>query len=208
MAGQDIPSGAGQNGTGTEGARHDLAAWAAEESRRLGVIVAQLETDTARAEWERDMAGPLDEDGLRNLRAALDQPRFADVEGCRRELARAEAEAEAVRRLQERLAEAESQAAEAPSHGRGHRSGGRDRTPRWLAELVDAAIAPRALEDRLVEYLARQVALGRHLADAMEDPYVINRTTVSDRRRLLESVPLATAWHEAIRSTSPLPPGP
>jgi hypothetical protein len=203
MAGREIPTGPGEAGPGSEAALHDLVSWAAEEARRLGVAVAHLEAAGARAEWERAVAGPLDEEELRHLRAALRRPRFADVEGCRAELARAVAEAEALARLRQRLDAARPRVPEPAPPARAAEPRATARTPPWLAELVDAAIAPRALEDRLVEYLARQVALGRHLADAMEDPYVVNRTTVSDRRRLLESVPLATAWHEAIRSTSP-----
>jgi hypothetical protein len=43
-----------------------------------------------------------------------------------------------------------------------------------------------AKHKRLIEYVARQLRAGRKLGDVMEDPYVVNRSTLVDRRALLE----------------------
>ncbi|MEW6583026.1 MAG: hypothetical protein AB1416_09725 [Actinomycetota bacterium] len=52
-----------------------------------------------------------------------------------------------------------------------------------VARLVGDA---NARHKRLVEYVVRQVAGGRHLADVLDDPYVTNRSTPLERRALLE----------------------
>lgn len=38
----------------------------------------------------------------------------------------------------------------------------------------------------LIDYVVRQVGLGRHLSEVLEDPYVTNRSTPLERRALLE----------------------
>jgi len=43
-----------------------------------------------------------------------------------------------------------------------------------------------AKHKRLIEYVVRQLRAGRKLADVLEDPYVVNRSNLVDRRALLE----------------------
>jgi hypothetical protein len=43
-----------------------------------------------------------------------------------------------------------------------------------------------AKHKRLIEYVVRQLRAGRDLEAVLEDPYVVNRSTVIDRRALLE----------------------
>jgi hypothetical protein len=43
-----------------------------------------------------------------------------------------------------------------------------------------------AKHKRLIEYVVRQLRGGRHLAEVLEDPYVVNRSNLVDRRALLE----------------------
>ena len=38
----------------------------------------------------------------------------------------------------------------------------------------------------LVDYVVRQVTVGRHLSEVLDDPYVTNRSTPLERRALLE----------------------
>jgi hypothetical protein len=61
--------------------------------------------------------------------------------------------------------------------------------------LIADLFAPTAGRRRLVEYVSRQTALGRHMAEVLEDPYVINRTLRQDRRRLLVDPSLLALWH-------------
>jgi hypothetical protein len=43
-----------------------------------------------------------------------------------------------------------------------------------------------ARHKRLIEYVTRQLRAGRPLAQVLDDPYVVNRSNVVDRRALLE----------------------
>jgi hypothetical protein len=43
-----------------------------------------------------------------------------------------------------------------------------------------------ARHKRLIQYVVRQLRAGRKLADVLEDPYVVNRSNLVDRRALLE----------------------
>jgi hypothetical protein len=43
-----------------------------------------------------------------------------------------------------------------------------------------------AKHKRLIEYVERQLRTGRTLNDVLEDPYVVNRSNLVDRRALLE----------------------
>ena len=53
------------------------------------------------------------------------------------------------------------------------------------AEIRKLISDPSAKHKRLVEYVVRQVAGGRHLSEVLEDPYVTNRTAPLERRALL-----------------------
>ena len=41
-------------------------------------------------------------------------------------------------------------------------------------------------EDRIAQYVIREHERGRPLADILDDPYIRNRTTESERKRLLD----------------------
>jgi hypothetical protein len=43
-----------------------------------------------------------------------------------------------------------------------------------------------ARHKRLIEYVVREVKPGRPLAEVLEDPYLINRANITERRALLE----------------------
>ena len=43
-----------------------------------------------------------------------------------------------------------------------------------------------AKHKRLIEYVVRQLNSGRNLKQVLEDPYVVNRITLVERRALLE----------------------
>lgn len=45
----------------------------------------------------------------------------------------------------------------------------------------------------LIDYVVRQVHVGRHLSEVLEDPYVINRSTPLERRALLEEPQIVDA---------------
>jgi hypothetical protein len=48
-------------------------------------------------------------------------------------------------------------------------------------------------EDFLVRYVLREHARGRPLAEILDDPYVRNRSTPEDRRRLLDAPEVVAA---------------
>ena len=53
-----------------------------------------------------------------------------------------------------------------------------------------------ARHKRLIEYVVRQLRAGRKLADVFEDPYVVNRSNLVDRRALLEEPEVVEAAGE------------
>jgi hypothetical protein len=52
----------------------------------------------------------------------------------------------------------------------------------------------------LVDYVVRQVGVGRHLSDVLDDPYVTNRTTPLERRALLEEPKVVDAVGDEVLS--------
>jgi hypothetical protein len=46
---------------------------------------------------------------------------------------------------------------------------------------------------RLIEYVVRQLSAKRPLADVLQDPYVVNRSTPLERRALLEEPQIVEA---------------
>jgi hypothetical protein len=70
-----------------------------------------------------------------------------------------------------------------------------------LATLIASTLQARARQLRLVSYVARQAALGRTLTQALEDSYVVSRTSEDDRRRLAQDPALVTAWQGALERT-------
>jgi hypothetical protein len=69
-----------------------------------------------------------------------------------------------------------------------------------LDGLITAALSPRAMHARVVQYLVEQAGSGRRLADALDDPFVVNRTNPGERRGLLEDARLVGAWHRSTLS--------
>jgi hypothetical protein len=53
-----------------------------------------------------------------------------------------------------------------------------------------------ARHKRLIEYVVRQLRAGRRLAEVLEDPYVVNRSNLVDRRALLEEPDVVDAAGE------------
>ena len=59
-------------------------------------------------------------------------------------------------------------------------------------------IAIDAVEERVVEYVIREVHNGRKLTDALNDPYVKNRLSEERLRKVLESPEVVAALDEEI----------
>jgi hypothetical protein len=58
-----------------------------------------------------------------------------------------------------------------------------------------------ARHKRLIEYVVRELKAGRPLARVLEDPYVVNRSNITDRRALLEEPEVVAAGGEAAVAT-------
>jgi hypothetical protein len=56
----------------------------------------------------------------------------------------------------------------------------------FLRNPFSFLFARSGTEDRLAAYVIREHGRGRTVADILEDPYLRNRTTEQQRRRLLE----------------------
>jgi hypothetical protein len=59
-------------------------------------------------------------------------------------------------------------------------------------------IAIDAVEERVVEYVIREVHNGRKLTDALKDPYVKNRLSEERLAKVLENPEIFTALEEQI----------
>lgn len=68
-----------------------------------------------------------------------------------------------------------------------------DSIRKFLQELAD-----NPLEDRIVEYVVREVRNGRKLSDALADPYVRNRLSEERVGRVLENPEVIAAIEEQI----------
>ena len=67
---------------------------------------------------------------------------------------------------------------------------------RLRAFLDEMATDP--IEERVVEYVLREVRNGRRLADALQDPYVKNRLSEERLDHLVENPEIAAALEEQI----------
>lgn len=56
------------------------------------------------------------------------------------------------------------------------------------------------LEERVVEYVVREVGNGRRLDEALNDPYVRNRLSDEKLRRVLETPEVISALEQSIAS--------
>lgn len=68
-----------------------------------------------------------------------------------------------------------------------------DKIHEFLNEL-----AVDAVEERVVEYVIREVNAGRKLTDALADPYVKNRLSEDRLTKVLETPEVVTALEEQI----------
>lgn len=59
-------------------------------------------------------------------------------------------------------------------------------------------LAVDAVEERVVEYVIREVHAGRKLTDALADPYVKNRLSEDRLTKVLETPEVVTALEEQI----------
>ena len=59
-------------------------------------------------------------------------------------------------------------------------------------------IAIDAVEERVVEYVIREVRNGRRLTDALQDPYVKNRLSEERLQKVLETPEVVAALEEQI----------
>lgn len=57
------------------------------------------------------------------------------------------------------------------------------------------------VEERVVEYLVREVHNGRRLMEVIEDPFVRNRLSDAKRAEVLENPEIADALEQEIRET-------
>ena len=64
-------------------------------------------------------------------------------------------------------------------------------------EIRALIVSESAQHKRLIEYVVRQLRIGRDLKAVLEDPYVTNRSRTIDRRALLEEPAVVDAAGEA-----------
>jgi len=69
-----------------------------------------------------------------------------------------------------------------------------------LQEFMDE-LATDAVEERVVEYVIREVHNGRRLSDALSDPYVKNRLSDERLAHVLENPEVVEALEEQIASS-------
>lgn len=62
-------------------------------------------------------------------------------------------------------------------------------------------MATDAVEERVVEYIIREVRAGRRLMEVIDDPYVRNRLNDDKRARVLENSEIVDALEQEIRTT-------
>lgn len=68
-----------------------------------------------------------------------------------------------------------------------------------------ADITTDPVEERVVEYVIREVHNGRRLMDVMNDPYVRNRLSDAKRDEVLENTEVINALEEEIQSAFQTP---
>lgn len=69
-----------------------------------------------------------------------------------------------------------------------------------LQEFMDD-LAHDAVEERVVEYVIREVHNGRKLTEALSDPYVKNRLSEEKLMHVLENPEIASALEEQIATS-------
>lgn len=71
-----------------------------------------------------------------------------------------------------------------------------DRLTKFFTE-----IATDAVEERVVEYVVREVHNGRRLMEVIDDPFVRNRLNEDKRAAVLENSEIVEALEQEIRAT-------
>ena len=62
-------------------------------------------------------------------------------------------------------------------------------------------IATDALEERVIEYVVREVRTGRRLMEVIDDPYVRNRLNEDKRAAVLENTEVIEALEQEIKAS-------
>jgi len=75
-----------------------------------------------------------------------------------------------------------------------------DRIKRFFEDM-----ATDAIEERVIEYVIREVHKGRRLMEVLDDPYVRNRLNESKRDEILENSEIVDALEHEIRHTMSSP---
>ena len=75
-----------------------------------------------------------------------------------------------------------------------------ERMKQFFAEVTSDPV-----EDRVIEYVIREVHNGRRLMDVMEDPYVRNRLSDAKRDEVLENSEVTEALEQEIHSAFQAP---
>lgn len=70
-----------------------------------------------------------------------------------------------------------------------------ERMKKFFEELTSDPI-----EERVIEYVIREVHNGRHLMEVMDDPYVRNRLTDAKREEVLENSEVVDALEAEMRT--------
>ena len=71
---------------------------------------------------------------------------------------------------------------------------------KFLSSLFD-----NPLEERVIEYIVRQIESGRSLFEALEDPYVRNRVPEERRAELLSDPDILDTFEKELRSCCDAP---
>lgn len=66
-------------------------------------------------------------------------------------------------------------------------------------------LATDAVEERVIEYVVREVHNGRRLMEVIDDPFVRNRLNDEKRAAVLENVEIVEALEQEIRASMTLP---
>lgn len=73
-----------------------------------------------------------------------------------------------------------------------------------IAKFVND-MATDVVEERVVEYIVREVHNGRNLSEVLEDPYVRNRLNEEKRQHVIENPDIVTALEKEIREAMTVP---
>jgi hypothetical protein len=69
----------------------------------------------------------------------------------------------------------------------------------WFRKPLDSLFAKSSRQDQLAAYVIREHGLGRSIEEILDDPYLRNRSTEEERRRLLERPDVIQAVGDHLR---------